>query len=220
MFPELVQASAAGDAAQRQNIFCAGQGPEHAGLFAACADDRFASSLHDTRTDKVPCGAKGAILHALDIALKISQFLLDGLSLRLTTASLASFFNQRLNLVFEQSLGPTALLDFMVRMVFAPQGVEHSARVFHRVVKIHDLHAVLEAVFAPALGASAASARSAAPCKRHSTTALCGLKMAVRTKNSNSCTSLPCGVWPSKRAINCWISSSRAMRTCGARSFF
>src|ERR1039458_8334803 len=49
---------------------------------------------------------------------------------------------------------------------------------------------------------------------------LAGLKMAVRTNSSSSCTNWPCGAWPAKRAINCWISSSWARRTWGARSFF
>jgi hypothetical protein len=46
VFPELVQASAAGDATQRQNILRAAFGPKHAGLFAACANDRLASGFH------------------------------------------------------------------------------------------------------------------------------------------------------------------------------
>jgi len=85
---------------------------------------------------------------ALEIALEITQFLRHGLGLRLTPASLASFFNQRPDLVFEQSLGPTSLPGFAFRMVFTQQGVEHSARVFQRMVKVHDLHAALEAIFA------------------------------------------------------------------------
>src|ERR1035441_10383758 len=47
-----------------------------------------------------------------------------------------------------------------------------------------------------------------------------GWKVAVRTNSSSSCTNWPCGAWPAKRAINCWISSSWARRTWGARSFF
>jgi hypothetical protein len=111
VFPERVQATAAMDAAQSQDVFCAGQGPKHSGLFAAGTDDRFASGFHDARTDKVTCGAKGAILHALDIVLEISQFLLDCLRLRLTHALLAGFFNQRLNLkttVSDQSSADSA----------------------------------------------------------------------------------------------------------------
>jgi len=33
-------------------------------------------------------------------------------------------------------------------MVFAQQGVEHSTGVFHAMIKVHDLQAVLERVFA------------------------------------------------------------------------
>ena len=45
VFPEFVQASAAVDAAQGQDIFRAGLGPEHARLFAARADDGLATGF-------------------------------------------------------------------------------------------------------------------------------------------------------------------------------
>jgi hypothetical protein len=88
-------------------------------------------------------------VNALDIALAISQLVLDWWRLRLTHALWAGFFNERLNLDFEQSLGPTALAGFVVRMVFAQQGIQHPALVCQGVIEVHDLDAVLEAVLGP-----------------------------------------------------------------------
>src|SRR2546427_2723134 len=62
--------------------------------------------------------------------------------------------------------------------------------------------------------------RSAACWSSHCTSALAGLKMAVRTSTSNRCTARPSGVWAPKCAINCWISCSWARRSWGAGSFF
>jgi hypothetical protein len=54
-FPELFQALAAMDTAQREDIFRSGFGPKHARLSA----------------DEVTCGSKGSILHAFDVAHKV-----------------------------------------------------------------------------------------------------------------------------------------------------
>ena len=53
VFPERVQAPTAVNATQGQNVFRAGDGPEHAGLFAASADHRFATRLHHPRADEI-----------------------------------------------------------------------------------------------------------------------------------------------------------------------
>ena len=45
VFPELAQASAAVNAAQSQNVFRAGFGPEHAGLCAARANEGLAAGF-------------------------------------------------------------------------------------------------------------------------------------------------------------------------------
>jgi len=84
----------------------------------------------------------------LDITLKITQFRLHGLRLRLTSAGPASFFNQRLDWSLSKRLAHRRCRVFVVRMVFAQQGVEYPARVFQRMVKVHNLHTALEAVFA------------------------------------------------------------------------
>jgi len=73
VFPELVEASAAVEAAQSQHPFRTGLGPAHAGLFAAGTNDGFATGFHHARTNETTRFPKGAILHPRHIALKIAQ---------------------------------------------------------------------------------------------------------------------------------------------------
>src|SRR5271168_1453691 len=61
--PESVEALAAVDAAQGEDLFGAHSGPEHAGLFAACTDHGAATGLDHPRTNEVPFAAKAAVLH-------------------------------------------------------------------------------------------------------------------------------------------------------------
>ena len=99
VLPELVQAPAAMDATQCQNVFSSRLGPEHPGLFAAPANDGFAARFHHARTDEVPGLPEGAILHPADIGGEIVQGFLDRLRARTASALLAGFFDKPLDLV-------------------------------------------------------------------------------------------------------------------------
>ena len=60
MFPEGVVTLTGVDTAKRQDVFCAGFAPEHAGLFAAGTDDGLATGFDDTGTDEVALPTKAA----------------------------------------------------------------------------------------------------------------------------------------------------------------
>src|SRR5258708_7623257 len=74
-FPEFIESPAGADVAKRQDILGSRYAPEHARLFAARADDGFTAGFDDPRTDEEAAAAEGAILHALDVADEITQFL-------------------------------------------------------------------------------------------------------------------------------------------------
>ena len=74
-FPKVIQSTTGADTAKRQDVLGSGRAPEHARLFAASADDRFASGFDDTRADEEASAAKGAILHTLEVADEVTQFL-------------------------------------------------------------------------------------------------------------------------------------------------
>ena len=94
-------------------------------------------------------------MNALDIALAISQLVLDWWRLRLTHALWADFYFD-----FERSPGPTALAGLVVRMVFAQQGIQPPARVCQGVIEVPVLDAVLEAVLVPMFSKPAAEERA------------------------------------------------------------
>jgi hypothetical protein len=60
-FPELIEATAGVDATQGQDVFSSGFTPEHSRLFAAGADDRFAASLDNARTNEKAVGHENSI---------------------------------------------------------------------------------------------------------------------------------------------------------------
>jgi hypothetical protein len=52
LLPKAIEDTVHDGAANRQNVVCAAEGPEHSGLFEALADDGFASGLNDTRANE------------------------------------------------------------------------------------------------------------------------------------------------------------------------
>src|SRR5688572_4012809 len=108
MFPELVQTAAGVDAAQSQDVFGAGFGPEHARLFAPGTDHGFTTGLDHARADEIPRRSIGALLHPAGVAHEIAERFADGPSLLLAFARAlpARLLDQVLNLVLEQSFGP------------------------------------------------------------------------------------------------------------------
>src|SRR5258708_38275145 len=79
-FPEIVEPATGANAAQSQNIFRSRCAPEHAGLFAARADDRLAPGFDNPRTDEEATTTESTILHTLHVADEVAQLLFDRLS--------------------------------------------------------------------------------------------------------------------------------------------
>ena len=103
VLPEIPKAATGVEAAEGQDFFRAGFGPEHARLFAAGADDGLATGFHHARANEPAVFPKGAILHPVDVALKIAQGLGHRLRLRLAGDFLVGFLDQVLHPVFEQA---------------------------------------------------------------------------------------------------------------------
>jgi len=78
MFPEFVEAATALNASKGQDVLRSADGPAHARLFAAAANDRFTTRLHHARADEEALIAKGFVLHPADIVLEVAQRLLHG----------------------------------------------------------------------------------------------------------------------------------------------
>src|SRR5215204_6726110 len=91
--PELIHSSAGVNAAQGEDVLRAGLGPEHAGLFAPCADEGFAAGLDHTGANEVTRLTERAVLHSGDVADKVAQGFFDRLFLRLACAFLTRFFH-------------------------------------------------------------------------------------------------------------------------------
>src|SRR5258706_236767 len=138
--PELGKSAAAVNAPKRQYIFGARLTPKHARLLAPGTDNGLAARFDDSGTDEKAFATKSAILHTRDIADEVPQFFFDSLGLRLAGGLLAQLSNELLDLVIEQPLGPASESGFVVGMLFAAQERhEHFARVFQRMIEVHDL---------------------------------------------------------------------------------
>ena len=95
-------------------------GPEHAGLFEAGADDGFAASLHDPRADEQVLAAELGVAHARGVGLKVVGFGVNLFSQAgIEGSQLAQRENQFLDLAFVQQaflvdLHPSRLLACIV----------------------------------------------------------------------------------------------------------
>ena len=74
--PSVIEAVTGGSTAQSENILSALDGPKHAGLFEALADDGLAPCFDDARADEPAPFLEGAILHAVAVGFQIGQLLI------------------------------------------------------------------------------------------------------------------------------------------------
>ena len=68
VFPEFVQATAAVEATEGEEVTGAGFGPEPPGLLAPSAADGLASGLNHAGADEVTGRAEGSLLHSIHLA--------------------------------------------------------------------------------------------------------------------------------------------------------
>src|SRR5439155_19647166 len=93
--------------------------PEHARLFTSRADDGFAARFHHARSNEKPPFAKGSVLHPANVVQEIAQFFFNSLGVGFANTLLSGLGNQFFYSVFQQPLGPAALMGFALRMLFA-----------------------------------------------------------------------------------------------------
>jgi hypothetical protein len=101
MFPEIVIPSAGIDTSKSKDMFGAGFSPEHAGLFTSRPDNGFAAGFDHAGSDEVPLSTEGSVLHAVDIAGEVEQFLLNRVGPGTSGTFLAGFSKQALDAVFD-----------------------------------------------------------------------------------------------------------------------
>ncbi len=73
LLPEVVESIFKDEASKAENIFCAWDGPEHAGLLCTLADDGLAAGLNNARANEVAVTSIGAIKHAKGVGLEVAD---------------------------------------------------------------------------------------------------------------------------------------------------
>ena len=77
-FPGGVEVWTEDETAEAEDVFGSFLAPEHAGLFEATTDDRFATRLDHARTDEPALGLVLAVLGARGVAFQIVDLQADG----------------------------------------------------------------------------------------------------------------------------------------------
>lgn len=145
--PEGLDTATGVDAAQSHHGSGSFLSPEHARLFAALSDHAAASRFNHSRTDEPTVFTERAILHPLDVVLKVTELRFDSFFSARAGGLAASLADDALDTVGKQHLAPVVAPPGKApRIVSAQQGFNEAFQVFESVVVVDDLDGMREVV--------------------------------------------------------------------------